>query len=955
MSKSHKLPFSESNYHAKQPLELLCSDVWGPAPFVSIDGYRYYVIFYDHYSKYSWLYFLKQKSDVLPIFIQFRTLVEKYFGLPIKNFQSDWGGEFQSLTSYLRQNGITQRVSCPYTPEQNGCAERKHRHVVELGRSLLNHAAVPYEYWTYAFSAAMYTINRLPSSMLNGKTPYEALFKELPNYDEMRVFGSLCYPWLKPYSPHKLAPKSSSCVFLGYSKLHKGYTCLDFSSGKIFISRHVLFFEQEFPFKKLNDNSAMSTPAATPTSVPLPPVPVFHHTQSGILGASPHTAQPFVQNSLQTDEEQTDLNQQHEEIMGPTSHRSVSLNANQIGSPSTQTGSTQGVPLNTNQAELISFHQTEPINSPSSERTVSPNLSSPSPLQVSVPDFNEQALVPSPAVIKTHSMITRQQTGSLKPHCPWSPQSRFASVADSVPTSYSQAIKTPQWREAMIQELNALLQTGTWELVPRTKAQNIVGCKWVFRIKYKSDGTIDRYKARLVAKGYHQRPGIDYFETFSPVVKPTTIRIILSIAISNDWMIKQLDVSNAFLHGDLDNEVFMEQPPGFCDQNKPDFVCRLRRSLYGLRQAPRQWYKRLHQALVKHGFEVSPADSSLFRYVHNNVIIFALVYVDDIIMTGSCSVTLNNIIVSLHSEFLLKDLGKLEYFLGMEAVHTKSGLLLTQQKYITDLLQKANMLDCRGISTPAATKTPVSIASHQFTDPTLYRSIVGGLQYLSLTRPEVCYSVHKVSQYLHAPTEENWSSVKRILRYLKDTASYGLLITKSKDTALNVYSDADWASDVADRKSTTGYAVFMGNNLISWNSKKQQTVARSSTEAEYRAIGLAVTELTWIQSLLQNIKFSSSTIPNLWCDNIGATYLSVNPVFHARSKHLEVDFHFVRDKVHKHEVKVQFICSKDQIADILTKPLSKARHQTLMRLLTIQAFPRTLELRGPDKDDKHKS
>lgn len=959
VSKSHKLPFSESNYCAKQPLELVCSDVWGPAPFLSNDGYRYYVLFYDHFSKYSWLYFLKQKSEVLSVFIQFRTHVEKYFGVPIKNFQSDWGGEYRSLTTYLKQHGITQRVSCPHTPEQNGCAERKHRHLVELGRSLLNHASVPYKYWPYAFSTAVYTINRLPSSLLQGKTPFECLFHESPNYDELRVFGSLCYPWLKPYSPHKLAPKSSSCVFLGYSKLHKGYTCLEVSSGRIFISRHVLFFEQVFPFKTLNDNLSLTKAADSPTSIPLPPVPNMLHSQAGILGKSPIDGTVFCPNlnysTLQQhfDQERSNTATGFELLSNSAPHtpiRSVSLNADQTEVGSTPIASSPVVPLNTNQAELISFRRTDSLPSPTTTRTVSLNPS-PNPLSQPASVLELQSHEPAPLPIKTHTMVTRKQTGNLKPQQPWSPQSHHACVPDFVPTSYTQAIKQSKWREAMIQELNALIQTGTWELVPRQQAQNVVGCKWVFRIKQRSDGSIERYKARLVAKGYHQRPGIDYFETFSPVVKPTTIRIVLSLAVSNDWLIKQLDVSNAFLHGDLDSEVYMEQPPGFCDQNKPDYVCRLRRSLYGLRQAPRQWYKRLNQALINHGFRVSPADSSLFHYVKNNVTLFALVYVDDIILTGTCSHTLNNIILSLQSEFMLKDLGSLEYFLGMEATKTTDGLLLTQQKYITDLLQKANMSECRGISTPAATKgTVTSLANQSFSDPTLYRSIVGGLQYLSLTRPEVCYSVHKVSQFLHSPTEDNWSSVKRILRYLKETSTHGLLITKSKSTNLNIYSDADWATDTTDRKSITGYAIFMGNNLVSWNSKKQQTVARSSTEAEYRAVGLAITEMVWIQALLRDINYHSPTIPNLWCDNIGATYLSVNPMFHARTKHLEVDFHFVRDKVHNKEVKVQFICSKDQLADILTKPLPRIRHQMLMHSLTIRSLPRLLELRGPDKD-----
>lgn len=431
------------------------------------------------------------------------------------------------------------------------------------------------------------------------------------------------------------------------------------------------------------------------------------------------------------------------------------------------------------------------------------------------------------------------------------------------------------------------------------------------------------------------------------MVKPTTIRIILSLAVSFGWHIKQLDVSNAFLHGDLDDLVFMEQPPGFVDTAHPDYVCRLRRSLYGLRQAPRQWYKRLFNVLLQQGFRLSPADSSLFVYTKDKNIVFLLVYVDDIIITGDNINVVQHIIKALQLKFMLKDLGQLDYFLGMEAKWTVDGLFLTQQKYIQDLLAKAQMADCKGLSTPATTKDRVS--SHQgdtFSNSTLFRSIVGGLQYLSLTRPEVCFSVHKVSQFMHSPTVEHWVYVKRILRYLKATVHYGLFISKSSNTTLSVYTDADWACDLDDRKSTSGFAIFMGRNLISWNSKKQQTVAKSSTEAEYRALGLATTELVWIQSLLRDIGYASTHSPIIWCDNIGATYLSANPVFHARSKHLEVDFHFVRDKVQKKEIQVRFICSKDQFADILTKPLAKARHYQLMHHLSIRPAPTAPRIAG---------
>lgn len=771
-----------------------------------------------------------------------------------------------------------------------------------MGRSLLHNASVPYEYWNYAFDAALHTINRLPNSIHDRFSPFEILFRTKPNYDELRVFGSLCYPWLKPYAPHKLAPKSSQCVFLGYSKLHKGYICLDIQSRRKFISRHVLFYEQVFPFRKPSDNSISTTSIVSPTSVPLPPIPQ-HSNYSGILGAKPSSQPAQV----------------------PTSDV-VPFNLSQELAAASPRSAGDIVPTAEPVTPTSASHERQPFDT-SSTPGVAEILAS----------NDAQVSSPPQELIQRHQMVTRRQTGSLKPRLPWSPTLNLVQT-QAVPTCFTQANKDTKWREAMVNEINALLHTHTWDLVPRSQAQNIVGCKWVFRLKEKADGSIDKYKARLVAKGFHQRPGIDFKETFSPVIKPTTIRMILSLAVSFNWKIKQLDVSNAFLHGDLDIPVFMEQPPGFIDQTKSNYVCRLRRSLYGLRQAPRQWYSKLVHNLTLLGFTSSNADSSLFIFRKGEHVIFLLVYVDDILVTGSDPLIIQHMVTVLQAAFSIKDLGTLDYFLGMEASWQPAGLLLTQRKYIQDLLVKAKMKDCKGLTTPASVKDKATIDGRSFDDPTLYRSIVGGLQYLSLTRPEVCYSVHRASQFMHNPTEENWSLVKRILRYLQATSTYGLFISKSPTTQLNVYCDADWASSTYDRKSTSGFAIFMGRNLISWSSRKQRTVAKSSTEAEYRALGLAIQELVWVQSLLCDIGFASQVTPNVWCDNIGATYLSANPVFHNRSKHLEVEFHFIRDKVQQKEIQVRYICSKDQLADILTKPLPKARHKFLMSQLSIRSF-----------------
>ncbi|KAL5727461.1 hypothetical protein ACHQM5_000656 [Ranunculus cassubicifolius] len=410
---------------------------------------------------------------------------------------------------------------------------------------------------------------------------------------------------------------------------------------------------------------------------------------------------------------------------------------------------------------------------------------------------------------------------------------------------------------------------------------NVVGCKWVFRLKRKTDGSIDRHKARLVAKGFNQKEGINYGDTFSPVVKPCTIRIVLSLALMHNWSIRQLDVQNAFLHGTLDEEVYMKQPP----------------------------------------------DANGTMYV--------LIYVDDIIVTGSNSQHITHLIHQLSSVFAIKDLGALHYFLGVEVIPHKHGLFLSQQKYIRDILGRTQLEGVKPVNTPLAANTQLSqVGSPKLSDPTHYRSVVGALQYLTFTRPDISVAVNKVCQYMQTPTEDHWAAVKRILRYLKHTITYGLMLRRPQNIHLHAFSYADWAGCPDNRRSTSGYCIFFGGNLISWSARKQKTVSRSSTEAEYRSLATATTELIWIQSLIIELGLSLPT-PTLWCDNLGATYLTANPIFHARTKHIEIDYHFVRERVALKQLQVRFISSKDQLADIFTKGLGSPCFQHLRDKLTI--------------------
>jgi len=384
------------------------------------------------------------------------------------------------------------------------------------------------------------------------------------------------------------------------------------------------------------------------------------------------------------------------------------------------------------------------------------------------------------------------------------------SNPETEPTCYTFAVQHVVWRDAMAEEFHALLKNGTWTLVPPTSSMNIVRSKWVYRIKRKADGSVDRYKARLVAKGFHQQEGIDYWETYSPFIKPVIIRTVLSLAVSSGWPIKQVDISNAFLHGFLSETVYMAQPPGFVHPQFPNSVCLLKKALYGLKQAPREWFSRLSTRLLELGFTASKADPSLFAFVFAGTHLLALVYVDDIILTGSSLSLIDSLLHSLSLDFPIKDLGSLNFFLGVEVHRSPTGLHLCQQRYIADLLKRTSMQFAKPVSSPMSTSSPLSqFDGTPMSDTTLYRSTVGALHYLALTHPDIAFAVNKVSQFSHAPRDTHWTAIKRILRYLKNTLSYGLLIKPTPSSQLFAFSDANWASCPDDRKSTSGYCIFL--------------------------------------------------------------------------------------------------------------------------------------------------
>ncbi|KAJ0860505.1 putative RNA-directed DNA polymerase [Helianthus annuus] len=477
---------------------------------------------------------------------------------------------------------------------------------------------------------------------------------------------------------------------------------------------------------------------------------------------------------------------------------------------------------------------------------------------------------------------------------------------------------------------------------PMSLAQN-----GFFRIKYHSDGSLDRHKARLVAQGFTQISGLDFNHTFSPVVKASTTRIVLSLAVINRWTLRQLDVNNAFLNGHLSETVYMEQPPGFIDPQFPTHVCKLNKALYGLKQAPRAWFQRLSSFLISYGFTCSRADPSLFIFSQDDSIMYLLVYMDDLILTGNKSTSITNFTRHLHTEFAIKDLGSLNYFLGLEVIHDTDGLFLTQTKYANDILDRAGLTNAKPIATPLSTSDTFTADGTPFADPTLYRSLVGALQYLTITRPDLSYAVNQACQHLHSPTEKHFQLVKRILRYVKGTISHGLVFTRPTTSTILGYSDTDWARCIETRRSTYGYSIFLGGNLVSWSAKKQPTVSRSSCESEYRAMANAAAEIVWITHLLKELHALPQARPTLLCDNKSALFMSQNPVSNKRAKHIDLDYHFVRELVMSGKLHTKFIPTKLQLADIFTKSLPRPLFEQFRALLRV--LPPPFRLKGDNR------
>jgi hypothetical protein len=451
----------------------------------------------------------------------------------------------------------------------------------------------------------------------------------------------------------------------------------------------------------------------------------------------------------------------------------------------------------------------------------------------------------------------------------------------------------------------------------------VIGVKWVYKTKYNADGKVEKHKERLVAKGFKQQHGIDYNETFAPVARLDTIRMVLSIATQNNWKVYQMDVKSTFLNDILEEEVYIKQPPGYEVLGEEHKVYKLKKALYGLKQAPRAWYSRIDSYFVNNGFSKCANEPTLYVKVNDEgEILIVCLYVDDLIFTGNMSI--NSFKEAMEREFDMTDLGLMKYFLGIEVTQNEQGIFICQSKYANDVLKRFKMENVNPTPTPVALGLKLSKNDESpSVDANLFKRLVGSLMYLTATRPDIMYGVSLISRFMEKPKESHWKDGKRVLRYIAGTKRFGILYASSDNYKLIGYTNSDWGGNMDDRKITLGYIFHLGSGAISWASQKQPIVALSSAEAEYVAATSAACQVVWMRRVLSDLRHPQEEPTKIYIDNNSAIALSKNHVFHKRSKHIDTRYHFIRELVNNGDIYLEFCRSKEQLADIFTKPLAK--------------------------------
>jgi hypothetical protein len=898
----------------KGVLDLVHSDLL-QAEVPSKGGANYAIGFTTDRGRWRMVYFMKHKHQALACLQRYVADMKALTGgLKLKRLRSDMGGEYLAtqFEDWCKDQGIHHTTSGPHAPQQNGVAERSWRTVTEMTRCLRLDAGLGKEHWAELMNTAVYLINRMPTSSLGGDTPYHDLFGKHADLSHLRSIGCRAYAHVYDHERKKLDDKAWRGILLGYDDSSPSYRIYDPDLGKVRRTVHVTFDEDIFPAKQgqateaeipISDEPSTASKAKPDARVAAAPKP----TSVGAAGQGETDPESKAECADQPATAQRRGEIEGDEIEGGDSDAAESEAKDEDGE-----------------------HEAE------AEASVGANR----PWYWDRPPDGD---LPSRA--SRHNVFCQDSGCKTRgPHLAHLTIEYAYSAAEQImmddPTSYEQAMRSPQaveWKRAMQEEYDALMSAGTWSLVDLPAGANLINGLWVYKAKRNELGEIVRYKARYVADGSKQKFGLDFLETHASVAKFGSVRVVLAVSAVEDWELDNLDFTNAYLQSSMEGAVvYVRQPKGHVIHGADGKVkvCKLHKSLYGLKQAGRNWWMVIDKWLKEYGLTPSPADPCVYVMICAEDTLIIVLYVDDVILAGNSRALMDKFKQAIAKRFDVKDLGALRWILGMEVRRDRSRrtLEIHQTAYVDRVLERFGMTDCADIATPMSGDDLPRLSGDEGAADSRYMSAVGSMLYSGMvTRPDTAFHVQRLGRHMQASDDRHMLAAKRIMRYLKGTRELGIKYSGAGAGKLQLvgYCDADWAGDKETRRSTTAYIFMLAGACVSWASKLQPTVALSSAEAEYMAASSAAQEAIYLRRLLESLGHKQESPTIIYEDNQSCIAMADNPAQSQRIKHIDIKYHFVREKIQSGDIKLVYVQTERQLADLLTKALTREKLQKL--------------------------
>ena len=924
-AKSHSI---KRNKQAIKPGERWYIDIAGGGKITpTIGGAKYLLTFTDEKTD-RIEYFLLQEHSANTIqrcLFQFITK-PSLKDIKISFIRSDNAREFTSpiIQEYAREMKIVWEFTAPYSSHQNGVAERHHRTIFEKVRAVLYDAGMEEQFWGEAVNYVVYTRDRIPSRTSGKKTtPHEAWYGVKPSIEHLRPFGCICWAYNHEAYEKKLTHRGIKCRLLGYGARNQ-YRLWNVEKKQVHTSAYVIFDET----RPMRGEEDLAQPIGS--------------TEDGTQMDSSSMGN-MTGSTVSTSAQLNDSHISHEAPEASTGPSPGSLEATQVTTVSPETPRIveieEGDILDNIQEAIHTEDIAKTPPALSEDPVIGPKLGDINNLGASNDTAPEEHTGAPRRSNRNHKTYDYSDLNRGNRRTFYTRAAQLPKAPHDLPKTIHEALAGPQkaqWKEACNQELQALESKSVWTLVDAPPGRKVLKGRWVLNIKLQADGTIARYKARWVAKGFEQIEGIDFFDTFSSVVKTASWRVLLAIGTQFDMEIEHSDVDTAYLEAKLQEEVFIEQPHAFKKGNK---VCRLHKALYGLKQSAREWYDTLKKRLEEMGYTSIQKDHAVFIHQNNGSIIAT--YVDDLLILAHTRDTMNDIKASLDKRFKLKHLGTVSHYLGMQVFRNreKKEMFITQKGYIGQLIEQLGMEDCHTVMSPIDKNMLLGQPQEGYEAPYelkhAYASLIGALNWIAaMTRPDIAFAVHKLSTYLVQPTEEHLQAAKRLIRYLAGTIELGINYRPNSHNngGLIGYTDSSWHDDNNNGRSTSAYLFKLWNGPISWRSRQQPIVAMSSAEAEYVSAAEACQEALYLRDLMYELHHVLERV-TLRVDNTAAIRMANNPVNHSKAKHMRLRYHFVRQLVQQGEVYMEWISTEGQAADPLTKGmLAKSLKHTCMLL-----------------------